>query len=209
MFMTQDVHVGGKLQQHSIWQNGQPPEPCAVVIFGATGDLTQRKLLPTLAHLFHDHPLPEGFCVVAFARRPMNDDQWRKMALDSINKYMPEDDKLDEAAQQAFARRMFYCQSDFNDRDGYHKLADLLEKLDHEWGTRGNRLFYMATPPETDAEVIHQLGGSGLARPVRGGENGDGHSWTRLIIEKPFGHDLATAQKLNRTLGRVFSEDQI
>ena len=59
--MTQDVHVGGKLQQHSIWQNGQPPEPCAVVIFGATGDLTQRKLLPTLAHLFHDHPLPEGF----------------------------------------------------------------------------------------------------------------------------------------------------
>ncbi|HZU02438.1 MAG TPA: glucose-6-phosphate dehydrogenase, partial [Ktedonobacteraceae bacterium] len=125
------------------------------------------------------------------------------------NKYMPEDDKLDDAAQQAFARRMFYCQSNFDDREGYHKLADLLEKLDQERGTRGNRLFYMATPPETDAEVIHQLGGSGLARTVRGGENGDAHSWTRLIIEKPFGHDLATAQKLNRTLGRVFSEDQI
>jgi glucose-6-phosphate 1-dehydrogenase len=209
MLMIQDVHVGGKLQQHSIWQNGQPPEPCAVVIFGATGDLTQRKLLPTLAHLFHDHPLPEGFCVVAFARRPLNDDQWRRMALDSINKYIPEDDKLDEAAQQAFAQRMFYCQSNFDDREGYHKLADLLEKLDHEKGTRGNRLFYMSTPPETDAEVIHQLGGSGLARPVRGGENGDAHSWTRIIVEKPFGHDLATAQKLNRTLGRVFSEDQI
>src|SRR5436853_1090181 len=209
MFMTQDVHVGGKLQQHSIWQNGEPPEPCAVVIFGATDDLTQRKLLPTLAHLFHDHPLPEGFFVVAFARRPLNDDQWRKMALDSLNKYMPEDDKLDEAAQQAFARRMFYCQSNFDDREGYHKLADLLEKLDQERGTRGNRLFYMSTPPETDAEVIHQLGGSGLARPVHGGENGDQRSWTRLIIEKPFGHDLASAQKLNRILGRVFSEDQI
>src|SRR5437879_6975679 len=142
------------LKPHTIWQEDQNPEPCVIVIFGATGDLTQRKLLPTLAHLFHDHPLPEGFCVVAFARRPMNDDQWRKMALDSINKYMSADDKLDEAAQQAFARRMFYCQSDFNDRNGYLKLADLLEKLDHEQGTLGNRLFYMSTPPETDAEVI-------------------------------------------------------
>jgi glucose-6-phosphate 1-dehydrogenase len=206
--MTQDVHVG-KLQQHTIWQDGQTPEPCAVVIFGATGDLTQRKLLPTLAHLFHDHPLPEGFCVVAFARRPLNDEQWRAMALESINKYMPEDDKLDEAAQKAFAQRTFYCQSDFNDREGYYKLADLLEKLDKERGTRGDRLFYLATPPETDPEVIHQLGGSGLARAARGGENGDEQSWTRIIVEKPFGHDLASAQKLNRTLGRVFSEDQI
>jgi glucose-6-phosphate 1-dehydrogenase len=180
-----------------------------VVIFGATGDLTQRKLLPTLAHLFHDHPLPEGFCVVAFARRPLDDEQWRAMALESINKYMPEDDKLDEAAQKAFAGRTFYCQSDFNDREGYYKLADLLERLDRERGTRGNRLFYLATPPETDPEVIHQLGGSGLARAVRTGENDDEQSWTHIIIEKPFGHDLATAQKLNRTLGRVFSEDQI
>src|SRR5712692_10994380 len=105
----QQVHPVTPLKQHSIWQGDQPPEPCAVVIFGATGDLTQRKLLPTLAHLAHDHPLPEGFSVVAFARRPMNNEQWRGMALDSIDKYMTEDDKLDSKAQHDFAQRMYYC----------------------------------------------------------------------------------------------------
>src|SRR5947209_19810784 len=99
--MPQEVHPANihALKQHTIWQNEQQPEPCVVVIFGATGDLTQRKLLPTLAHLSHDHPLPQGFSIVAFARRPMTDEQWRKMALDSVNKYMPEDDKLDARAQ--------------------------------------------------------------------------------------------------------------
>src|SRR5712691_12348169 len=130
--MAQEVHAERALKQHSIWQNGHPPEPCVVVIFGATGDLTQRKLLPTLAHLFHDHPLPQAFSIVAFARRPMNDEQFRGMALESINKYMPEDDKLDSKAQHEFAQRIFYCQSDFNDREGYAKLSDLLEELARE-----------------------------------------------------------------------------
>ncbi len=204
--MTQEVHSPTPLKQHTIWQDGQQPEPCAVVIFGATGDLTQRKLLPTLAHLFHDHPLPQGFSIVAFARRPMNDEQWRGMALDSINKYMPEDDKLDSKTQHDFAQRMYYCQSDFNDREGYQKLADLLDKLDSEKGTQGNRLFYLATPPTLDSEIIHQLGGAGLAHP--GQTNGDEESWARLIIEKPFGRDLASAQKLNREIARVFRENQ-
>src|ERR1700686_2618901 len=120
---------------------------------------------------------------------------------------MDPDDKLDEKAQKAFAQNLFYCQSDFNDREGYQKLADLLERLDEEKGTRGNRLFYLATPPTTDSEIIHQLGGAGLAH--RPHSNGDEESWTRIIIEKPFGRDLASAQKLNRTLGRVFRENQI
>src|SRR2546423_10303829 len=128
--MPQEVHPANALKQLTIWQDGQHPEPCSIVIFGATGDLTQRKLLPTLAHLFHDHPLPQGFSIVAFARHPMNDEQWRSMALESINKYMPEDDKLDSAAQKAFAQRMYYCQSDFNDREGFQKLSDLLGRLD-------------------------------------------------------------------------------
>ncbi len=202
--MTQENH----LKQHSIWQNGHTPEPCAVVIFGATGDLTQRKILPTLAHLWHDHPLPQSFCIVAFARRPMSDEQWRAMALESINKYVPEDDRLDSATQQAFARRLFYCQSNFDDREGYTKLADLLEKLDNEQGTAGNRIFYLATPPELDPEVIYHLGGSGLSHPPQHDYNGE-DTWTRIIIEKPFGHDLASAQKLNRDLARVFRENQI
>src|SRR5712691_7403414 len=137
--MTQQAHAAGALKQHSIWQDGQQPEPCVVVIFGATGDLTQRKLLPTLAHLARGHSLPEAFSVVAFARRPMNDQQWRDMALASLDKFTSEDDKLDSSEQRAFARRMFYCQSDFNDREGYAKLADLLDQIDQQQGTRGNR----------------------------------------------------------------------
>jgi glucose-6-phosphate 1-dehydrogenase len=205
--MPQEVHPAGSLKQHTIWQDGQMPEPCTVVIFGATGDLTQRKLLPTLAHLLHDHPLPEGFSVVAFARRPMNDEQWRGMALDSINKYMPDNDKLDREAQHDFAQRMYYCQSDFNDREGYEKLADILERLDREKGTEGNRMYYLATPPILDSEIIFQLGGAGLARPAAG-QYGDQESWTRIVIEKPFGRDLASAQKLNREIARVFHESQ-
>jgi len=149
--MPQEVHPESALKQHTIWQDGQQPEPCTVVIFGATGDLTQRKLLPTLAHLFYNHPLPQSFSVIAFARRPMNDEQWRGMALDSINKYMPENDRLDSEAQHTFAQRLYYCQSDFNDREGYQKLADQLDKLDREKGTQGNRLFYLATPPTTNS----------------------------------------------------------
>src|SRR6266702_4194178 len=99
----QQVHPVTPLKQHSIWQDEQPPEPCAVVIFGATGDLTQRKLLPTLAHLFKEHPLQQAFSVVAVARRPMSHEQWREMALHSINTYMPKHDKLNEKSQRAFA----------------------------------------------------------------------------------------------------------
>src|SRR5579863_3283106 len=205
--MEQVVQTKVASKQHRIWQDGQTPEPCTVVIFGATGDLTQRKLLPTLAHMMHDHPLPQSFCIVAFARRPMTDEQWRAMALDSVNKYMADDDKLDDKAQKAFAQNLFYCQSDFNDREGFQKLTELLERLDREKGTQGNRLFYLATPPTTDSGIIHQLGGAGLAHAQH--SNGDNESWTRIIIEKPFGRDLVSAQKLNRELGRVFHENQI
>ena len=210
--MAQEIHPEGVLKQHSIWQNDHTPEPCAVVIFGATGDLTQRKLLPTLAHLFHDHPLPEAFSIVAFARRPLNDEQWRSMAMESINKYLPENDKLDAAAQNNLAQHLYYCQSDFNDHEGFQKLADLLDRLDREKGTHGNRLYYLATPPTTDPEIIHQLGEAGLARPPHANDhhtNDHEDSWVRIVIEKPFGRDLASAQKLNRNLARVFRENQI
>ncbi len=206
--MTQNVQTQTHLKQHTIWHDGHFPEPCAVVIFGATGDLAQRKILPTLAHLMHDHPTPESFCIVAFARRPLDDEKWRAMVLESLDKYMPDDDKLDSAAKQAFAQRLYYCQSTFDDRQGYEKLSELLDKLDNERDAGGNRLFYLATPPDTDSEIIYHLGGSGLARPARSNGNSD-DSWTRLIIEKPFGHDLASAQKLNRDLARVFRENQI
>lgn len=210
--MAQNVQPGGatRLKQHKIWQDGHTPEPCNIVIFGATGDLTQRKLLPTLAHLIHDHPLPENFCIVAFARRPLNDDQWRAMALESINTYMPEEDKLNEAAQKVFAQQLFYCQADIDDPQGYQKLADLLAKLDREKDTHGNRIFYLSTPPDLDPKIIEQLGKSGLSHPAHHNGNGNGKGpWVRVITEKPFGHNLASAQDLNRTLAKSFQEPQI
>ncbi|HZR41464.1 MAG TPA: glucose-6-phosphate dehydrogenase [Ktedonobacteraceae bacterium] len=207
--MTQNVQMANHLKQHTIWQGDHLPEPCNIVIFGATGDLARRKLLPTLAHLIHDHPLPENFCIVAFARRPLNDEKWRAMVLEAINEFMPEDDKLDSAAQQAFAQRLFYCQSSFDDSAGYARLADLLNKLDQEKGTQGHRLFYMATPPGTDELVIQNLGKSGLSRPSSDNHENGHAPWARIIIEKPFGHDLASAQRLNRVLARAFHEDQI
>ncbi len=208
--MTQNAQAPAhtKLKQHTIWQNAHIPDPCVIVLFGATGDLAKRKILPTLAHLIHDHPLAEKMCIVAFARRPWSDEQWRTTVLDALDKYMPEDDKLDNDAKQAFAQNLYYCQSSFDDSEGYQKLSVLLDKLDKEQGTGGNRLFYLATPPDTDPLIVQRLGESGLAQACKKTANGH-QPWTRIVFEKPFGHDLASAQALNVGIGRVFKEDQI
>ena len=207
--MTQQVHVNASatihehLKPHTIWQDGRMPKPCVIIIFGATGDLAQRKIYPTLAHLIEAHPTPECVCIVAFARRPFNDETWRAKVLASLNKHMPEEERLDEAALQAFAQRLYYCQSNFEDAAGYKKLSDLLARLDEERHTSGNRLFYLATPPDADPTIIAQLGESGLARPV------SKDTWTHIIVEKPFGHDLPSAQALNRAFSQVFAEKQV
>jgi glucose-6-phosphate 1-dehydrogenase len=216
MLMTesaQQAQASSSLQPHVIWQDGVHPDPCIIVIFGATGDLAQRKLLPTLAHLMHAHPQPQGFLVVAFARRPLDDEQWRRLVLESLSKYMPAEQQLDAAAAQAFAGRTFYCQADLSDAQGYLKLAHLLEELDQQYQTQGNRIFYLAIPPDLYAPVVEQLGEAGLVHRHHGGHrsNRSNHErpWTRIIIEKPFGRDLASAQKLNREISRVLREDQI
>jgi glucose-6-phosphate 1-dehydrogenase len=207
--MTQQTQTppDQQLKKHIIWQEGHGPEPCNIILFGATGDLSQRKILPTLAHLLLDHPEPQKVCIVAFARRDYNDDSWRQLVLTSLDKFMPPDDKLSEQAKQTFASQLFYCRSTFDDLDGYKRLGELLHKLDVEQGTGGNRLFYLATPPDTDATIIEYIGKSGLAEPVV--QASGQKSWVRLITEKPFGHDLASAQKLNQELGTVFHEDQV
>jgi glucose-6-phosphate 1-dehydrogenase len=208
--MTGSPQQPASLQSPTIWQDGVHPDPCIIVIFGATGDLTQRKLLPTLAHLTGAHPQPEGFLVVAFARRPLNDDQWRSMVMESLAKYTPPEMQLSEEARQAFTQRTFYCQADLSDLQGYAKLAHLLEELDQRYHTGGNRLFYLAIPPDLYAPVVQKLGEAGLAhRPHGGHHTNHTHPWTRVIIEKPFGRDLASAQKLNREIGRVLREEQI
>jgi glucose-6-phosphate 1-dehydrogenase len=171
-----------------------------MVIFGATGDLTHRKLLPALYNLALEHPLPAGFSVVGFARRPYNDDIFREQALNAINEFSRQK-PVNPQVWESFASGIRYLQSDFNDPAGYEKLNALLNALDHERGTGGNRIFYLSTPPSQYPEIIQHLGTMGLNRSRKG--------WTRIIIEKPFGRDLASARELNRQVARVFKEEQV
>ena len=178
----------------------QGTEPCVMVIFGATGDLTHRKLLPALYNLALEHPLPAGFSVVAFARRPYDDDVFREQALEAINQYSRQK-PVNPQVWESFASGIRYLQSDFNDPAGYEKLNTLLNKLDHERGTGGNRIFYLSTPPSQYPEIIQHIGAVGINRNRKG--------WTHIIIEKPFGHDMASARELNRQVAKVFREDQV
>ncbi|HEX9201312.1 MAG TPA: glucose-6-phosphate dehydrogenase [Acidobacteriaceae bacterium] len=190
-----------KASQHS----ERSPDPCVVVIFGASGDLTKRKLLPALYHLEQAGNLPENFAVVGVARRPLEQTfaQDMKEGIESGGGVDASDPKLDE-----FVDRICYHAMNFDDASGYEGLKELLVYLDGKYGTRGNRLFYLATAPEYFSDIIKFLGEHGMAQPEE--SNGDGpRSWVRVIIEKPFGHDLESAKTLNDEVNKVFHEDQI
>src|SRR5256714_877634 len=178
----------------------QSVEPCVMVIFGATGDLTHRKLLPALYNLALEHPLPAGFSVVGFARRPYTDEDFRQQALESINSYSRQK-PVNPQVWENFAAGIRYLQSAFHDPAGYERLNNLLNELDQERGPSGNRIFYLATPPSQYPEIIQRLGAAGLNKSRKG--------WTRIIIENPFGRDLASARELNRQVARVFREEQV
>jgi glucose-6-phosphate 1-dehydrogenase len=174
------------------------PEPTAVVIFGASGDLTKRKLLPALFHLEQAGLLPGEFSVVGVARRPLQD-EFQKDMREGILQFggvKEGDQKLDE-----FMKKVSYFAMNFDDPDGYARLKTALEDIDKKQGTKGNRLFYLATAPEYFADIIQQLGAHGMAKP----EKGKVHT----IIEKPFGHDLDSAKELLNDVNKVFSEEQI
>jgi glucose-6-phosphate 1-dehydrogenase len=171
-------------------------EPCAVVIFGATGDLTHRKLVPALYNLAHEGQLPPSFAVVGFARRPKSQDEFRaelRKAVEEHARFQP----INPAVWDAFAQGIFYHQSEFANPDGYASLAKLLKQLDRERGTAGNRLFYLATAPTEFETIIQQLGALH--------ENNQ----ARIVIEKPFGRSLGTAHELNQVLAGDFDESQI
>lgn len=180
------------------------PEPCAMVIFGASGDLTRRKLIPALYNLSRERLIPAGFSVVGFARRENQDDRFRAMLLDGVNQFS-RSRPAQPAIWETFAQGIHYLQSDFTDPEGYAELARLLDRLDRERGTGYRRIFYLATPPSAYPEIIEQLGASGLAHPRRDDDEG----WSRIIIEKPFGRDLNSAIELNQQVGKVFHEDQV
>jgi glucose-6-phosphate 1-dehydrogenase len=177
-------------------------DPCAIVIFGASGDLTHRKLIPALFELAACRSLARRFAIVGFARSEMSDTAFQDSVTDAVRKNHSacpaNDDEL-----RSFTQSFTYVAGDYDQADAFQRLSRRLEELDKDRHLEGNRLFYLATPPAVYAKVIGQIQKAGLAQPSN--EN----SWVRIIIEKPFGHDLPSAKKLNHTILDVFDETQV
>jgi glucose-6-phosphate 1-dehydrogenase len=175
------------------------PQPCSVVIFGATGDLTHRKLLPALYNLAADGELPPAVTVIGFARREKSDADFRREMEEAVRKFSRQ--TVRDEIWKNFSQSIFYHQSDFSDEAGFKSLAERLDKIDKERGTRGNRLFYFAVGPDQFEPILKHLKAVDLNKACEG-------SWARVIIEKPFGSDLASARELNRVVSNSFSENQ-
>jgi glucose-6-phosphate 1-dehydrogenase len=178
-------------------------EPCSIVIFGASGDLTARKLIPALYHLFKEKQMPPEFRVIGFARREKSDDSWRaelRQALDQFSRTKP----VDNAVWTEFSKRVFYCMGEFSDLEAYKKLEKMLGSFNND-ALRSNLLFYLATSPSQFGEVVQQLEAATLLHKNDQGQKG----WQRIVVEKPFGHDLASAVQLNAELTRYAHEQQV
>ena len=178
-------------------------DSCTLVIFGASGDLTRRKLVPALWSMFQSRVLPEPFAVVGVGRSEMSNEQFRarmREAIADFARVQPPSQKV----WDRFAQALFYYSGDPADAALYDGLGRYIAKVEQERGTGSNRLFYLATPPSIYPSVVTRLGAAGLNRPP------DGNSgWVRIIIEKPFGRDLASSHALNQVVTSVFAEEQV
>jgi glucose-6-phosphate 1-dehydrogenase len=178
-------------------QTGKSAGPCIMVVFGATGDLTMRKLVPALYNLEKAHLLPQEFAVLGVAIDDLSLEDFRK----KVTRFLQAEDHGSEAWDH-FQQSLHYLRGDFGDRATYAKLAETLAAIDQQYGTSQNYLFYMATAPKFFSEIVQQLGRSGLSKQESG-------RWRRVVIEKPFGQDLESALTLNQNIKDVLSENQI
>jgi glucose-6-phosphate 1-dehydrogenase len=174
------------------------PEPCVMVIFGASGDLTKRKLLPAVYTLYRERLVPPNFSVVGFSRTEMSDDEFRSRMRQAAEEF---GGPVDTTTWNEFAQGLRYIGAHPHHPEEYKKLVGVLEELNRERGTGGNRVFYLAVPPSSFSPIVKNLQSAGLEHSE--------HGWARVIIEKPFGHDLESAKALNRELTEVFREEQI
>ncbi len=172
------------------------PEPCAAVIFGASGDLTKRKLLPALYALAYRRLLPEAFAIVGVARTPQSSAQFAAAMKKAVKEYAR--DPFSQDVWDSLVAGMRYVGTEFDDEAGEDRVGRTLEEVDAERGTAGNRLYYLAVPPQAFTKAVTEIG-----------ERRAKEGWVRLIVEKPFGHDLATALALNDLLHRWFREDEV
>ena len=178
------------------------PAPCVFVIFGATGDLTRRKLIPALYNLAVSRLLPPGMSIVGFSLTDMGEDAFRANMRDAVSQFSRRK-PIDEAVWEDFASRLHYVSGRFEASDAFVRLREKLEQLDRTNGTRENRVYYLAIPPSAVRAVNDNLAAAGMVAP-------EGAAYqTRIIVEKPFGRDLASAEALNADLHRVFLERQI
>jgi len=171
--------------------------PCGIIIFGASGDLTYRKLIPALYNLFNRNLLPDDFFVLGCARTPMTDDEFRNKARESLK-------ITDQSMLDKFIGRFSYHAGDYNDSATYVSMSQKLDELDRVFLTKGNRIFYFAIPPDLYSPIANMLGSTGLIN-----EPDDGQSFVHVILEKPFGRDLDSAVSLDKELHLVLSERQI
>ena len=207
------VHVTGKAKatgSASPFGGERNPDPCSLVMFGVTGDLAHRKLIPALYDLGCHGVLPFGTTLVGYGRQELTDDGFRDLMRQAIDDFygveVVDGDMCDRLLQEPR-----YVQGQFDDPEGFKRLAAVLDELDGK-GAHGNRMFYLATPPSQFGVLVEQLGKAGLARPgaFAGEHDQDGErGWTRVVIEKPFGRDLETARELDRVIGQVFDERQV
>jgi glucose-6-phosphate 1-dehydrogenase len=181
---------------------GNVAEPCTVVLFGASGDLAKRKVIPAMYDLATHNALGPRYAILGFARTPMTDEAFRTTvgeAAKSISEVGP----IDPAQWEGFASNLCYFAGDYGDPQAYTDLAKRLAELESSKKLGSNRLFYLSTPPEVYRNIVEHLGAAGLARPT------NPNSWVRIIIEKPFGRDLASAKELNQIVLNVFEEKQV
>ncbi|MBX9692434.1 MAG: glucose-6-phosphate dehydrogenase [Cyanobacteria bacterium] len=179
------------------------PEPFAMVIFGAHGDLTKRMLIPSIYALYMQNLLPENFAVLGTSRTELTDEQFRSGMREAVVKFS--DVGFEEDAWAKFSNSLFYIAGNAQSTDSYEELKSFLEKLAREHGTLGNNIFYLSTPPSLYSPIIKGLAEVGLAHSVRPNEP----AWPRVVVEKPFGHDLSSALQLDQEIHDVLTERQV
>ncbi|MGH7410066.1 MAG: glucose-6-phosphate dehydrogenase, partial [Candidatus Methylomirabilis sp.] len=178
------------------------PHPCTLVIFGGSGDLARRKLIPAVYNLLLDGVLPDNYAVLATGRKPLGDTELRATARDGITKYSRQ--SLNETKWAEFERRLFYVAGSIDDAQAYRDLRTHLEKIEADLKLPRSRIFYLAIPPTSIAGAVEGLRQAGLTQPPAGQD-----SFSRVIVEKPIGHDLASAQEINTAVASVFDESQV
>ena len=197
--MSVSTHLLPSTTSRQDKNHSAPSRPVVIVIFGASGDLTQRKLMPALHTLASQRLMPERYAVLGVARSPLSDEAFRAQVREGVaaNARIKPDVRL---PWESFASNLSYLPIGYEDPDSYQLLTQRLNALSAELGS-DNILFYLSTPPQLYQPIVAHLGAAGLAA----GDNG----WRRIVIEKPFGHDLSSARALNTAVHEVFDEEQI